>query len=71
MSYSTYYLKAGDEVPCMSCGDKFTLGYEPPKCCRDKQDSALNMCGCQCTPEPIFSDTCWKELEDEFREETT
>lgn len=64
MIYSTYYLEKGDEVPCMRCGDKIILRYEPPKCCRDKQDAVLNMCGCQGVPEPIFCDKCWKELEE-------
>ena len=64
--YSTYYLEKGDEVPCMRCGNKFILGYEPPKCCRNKQDSIFNMCGCQGAPEPIFCDKCWEELKNEI-----
>ena len=64
-SYSTYYLEKGDEVPCMRCGNKFILEYEPIKCCRSKQASAFNMCGCQGALEPIFCDKCWELIKNE------
>lgn len=68
MTYSTYYLKIGDVVNCMRCNRKITLDYEPVKCCIDKQDAAINQCGCQGTPEPIFCEQCWDEIaKDEFQ----
>ena len=65
MSYSTYFLKAGDEVSCMRCGNKMILEHDPPKCCMSEQDALYNQCGCQGAPEPIFCEKCWKELEEE------
>lgn len=47
----------------MRCGNKIVLKCEPPKCCKNKQDATLNMCGCQGAPVPIFCDECWNELE--------
>jgi len=62
MSYSTYFLKAGDTVSCMRCRKEMILKHDPPKCCMNKQDALHNQCGCQGVPEPILCDECWDTI---------